>query len=146
MTAVKPKVQVSVTSLKPGQIEKLLTQSMELKDKLATAKEILRSYKIKADRLTQLKRAKKDMNEQIEEEKKQIEDGYLEDSDYEQASNDELTLKNQIKEKNGELRDVMKLVNPGQQLFTYDYNIKGEPVKMQVERVVKIYINGREEK
>ena len=143
---MRPLTHNPKASVKPKKIENLRTSVMDLKDKLATAREILKSYKIKSDRLTQLKRAKKDMNEQIEEEKKQIEDGYLEDSDYKQASNDELTLKNEIKEKNGELRDVMKLVNPGQQLFTYDYNIKGEPVKMQVERVVKIYINGREEK
>lgn len=135
-----------MTDLKPNQIENLLTELVELKDKIASAKEILRSYKIRSERLTQLKRAKKDLNEQLEEEKKNIEDEFLEDKDYEQASNDELTLKNQIKEKNAELRQTMAQVNVGQQLSTYDYNIKGEPLKMQVERVVKVYINGKEEK
>jgi len=57
-----------------------------------------------------------------------------------------LTLKNQIKEKNAHLRKAMAQVNKDQDLSTYEYNIKGEPLKMQVERVVRVYINGKEEK
>lgn len=135
-----------MTDLKPNQIEKLLVELSELKDKYKGAKEILKSYKITSERLTQLKRARKDLGEQLEEEKKQIEDGFLDDSDYEQASNDELTVKNQIKELAAELKQAMSQVNTSQQLTVYDYNIKGEPVKLQVERVVKVYINGKEEK
>jgi hypothetical protein len=135
-----------MTDIKPNQIEKLLLQQVELKEKLLNAKEILRSYKIQSERLSQLKRAKKDIAEQVEEEKKNIEDKYLEDKDYETAANDELTLRNQIKEKNAELREAMAQVNKGQDLSTYDYNIKGEKLKVQVQRVVKVYINGKEEK
>ena len=40
----------------------------------------------------------------------------------------------------------MAQVNKDQDLSTYEYNIKGEPLKMQVERVVRVYINGKEEK
>ena len=132
--------------LKPFEIEKQLTKLMELKDKLAGVKEILRSYKIQSDRLKQLKQAKKEMNDQIEEEKRKIEDEHLADKDFETAKNDELNLKNDIKEKNVEFRQMMSKVNPGQDLSTYDYNIKGEPLKVQVQRVVKVFINGKEEK
>ena len=135
-----------MTDVKPNQIEKLLLEQIELKEKLLNAKEILKSYKIHSEKLTQLKKVKKDLNEQIDDEKKSIEDGYLEDKDYETAANDELTLKNQIKEKNAELRQTMASVNKGQDLSTYDYNIKGEKLKLQVQRVVKVYINGKEEK
>ena len=135
-----------MSDLKPNEIEKLLLEIMELKDKFQDAKAILRVYKIKSERLTQLKRAQKELKEQVDEEKKNIEDEFLEDSDYEQASNDELTLKNQIKEKNAHLRKAMAQVNKDQDLSTYEYNIKGEPLKMQVERVVRVYINGKEEK
>jgi len=135
-----------MADIKPNQIEKMLVELMELKDKLQNSREILRSYKITSERLTQLKRAKKELNQQLEEEKKNIEDGFLDDKDYETATNDELTLKNQIKEKNAELRQTMTEVNRNQDLSTYDYNIKGEQVKMQVQRVVKVYINGKEQK
>jgi len=135
-----------MTDIQPNQIEKLLVSQIELKEKLLNAKEILKSYKIHSEKLTQLKKVKKDLNEQIDEEKKTIEDKYLEDKDYETAANDELTLKNQIKEKNAELRQAMATVNKGQDLSTYDYNIKGEKLKLQVQRVVKVYINGKEEK
>jgi len=135
-----------MADIKPNQIEKMLVELMELKDKLQNSREILRGYKITSEKLTQLKRVKKELNEQIEEEKKNIEDGFLDDKDYETAANDELTLKNQIKEKNAELRQTMTQVNRNQDLSTYDYNIKGEQVKMQVQRIVKVYINGKEQK
>jgi len=135
-----------MTDIKPNQIEKMLVELMEIKDKLQNAREILRGYKITSEKLTQLKRAKKELYQQIEEEKKNIEDGFLDDKDYETAANDELTLKNQIKEKNAELRQTMTQVNRNQDLSTYDYNIKGEQVKMQVQRIVKVYINGKEQK
>jgi len=135
-----------MADIKPNQVETLLVKVTELKEKYANAKEVLKSYKVKSERLTQLKRANKDLREQINEEKKNIEDEFLEDKDYEEATNDELTLKNQIKEKNAELRQAMAQINKGQDLSTYDYNIKGEPIKLQVERVVKVYINGKEQK
>ncbi|MBN2096409.1 hypothetical protein JW752_03325 [Candidatus Peregrinibacteria bacterium] len=131
---------------KPHQIENLLLELVELKEKLQDARAILRGYKVTSDRLTQLKRAKKDLGDQMEEEKKNIEDEFLEDTDYENAHNDELDYKNKIKDKNAELRKLMAEVNKNQDLSTYDYNIKGEPMKVQVQRVVKVFINGKEEK
>ena len=133
-------------ALKPNQVEKLLVELAEIKDKLADAKAILKDYKVKSDRLSQLKKAKKELAEQIDEEKDRIESDFYEDKDYEQSKNDELTYKNQIKEKSSELREAMAQVNVDQQLSTYEYNVKGEPIKMQVERVVKVYLNGREQK
>ena len=135
-----------MTDLKPLEIEKSLTKLIELKDKLFGVKEILKTFKINSDRLKQLKVARKEMSEQIEEEKRRIEDEFLADKDFEQAKNDELNLKNDIKEKNSEFRELMAKVNPGQDLSTYDYNIKGEATKVQVQRVVKVFINGKEEK
>ena len=130
--------------LKPNQIENLLVELTELKEKLTDSKAILRGYKMTSDRLTQLKRAKKDLGEQIVDEKKNLEDEFLEDTDYEQAHNDEIEYKNKIKDKNTELRELMTQVNKGQDLSTYEYNIKGEPIKLQVQRVVKVFINGKE--
>ncbi|MBN2087804.1 hypothetical protein JW758_05640 [Candidatus Peregrinibacteria bacterium] len=135
-----------MADVKPGQIEKKLVELMELKEKMLDTKEILKSFKVKSERLTDLVKAKKDISEQVAEEKDRIENEFYEDNDYEKAKNDELTLKNQIKEKNSELREMMKTVEVEKQLLSYDYNIKGEKVKMQVERVVKVYLNGKEEK
>jgi hypothetical protein len=135
-----------MTNIKPNQIEKLLVELVDIKEKLMNAKEILRSYKVKSDLLTQLQKTKKELGEQIADEKDRIENEFYVDKDYETSKNDELTYKNQIREKSSELRQLMAQVNPDQQLSTYDYNIKGELLKMQVERVVKVYINGKEEK
>jgi uncharacterized protein involved in exopolysaccharide biosynthesis len=135
-----------MSDLKPNQIENSLAKLLELKDKLFLVKETLKTYKINSDRLKQLKVARKEMSEQIEEEKRRIEDEFLADKDFEQAKNDELNLKNDIKEKTSEFRELLAKVNPGQDLSTYDYNIKGAPTKVQVQRVVKVFINGKEEK
>jgi hypothetical protein len=135
-----------MADLKPLEIEKTLTKILELKEKLFGVKEVLKTFKINSDRLKQLKVARKEMSEQIEEEKRKIEDEFLADKDFEQAKNDELNFKNDIKEKTAEFRELMAKVNPGQDLSTYDYNIKGEPTKVQVQRVVKVFINGKEEK
>lgn len=135
-----------MSDVKPGQIEKKLVEVVGVKEKLLDAKEILKSYKIKSERLTDLVKAKKDISDQVSEEKDRIENEFYEDKDFEQAKNDELTYKNKLKEKNSELRELMSTINIDQQISTYDYNIKGEKLKMQVERVVKVYINGKEEK
>jgi len=135
-----------MANIKPNQIEKLLVELVGIKEKLINAKETMRGYKVKSDLLSQLQKTKKELGEQISVEKNRIENEFYEDKDYETAKNDELTYKNQMREKNAELRELMAQVNPDQQLSTYDYNIKGEPLKMQVQRVVKVYINGKEEK
>lgn len=135
-----------MADVKPNQIENKLVELMGLKDKLLDAREMLKSFKIKSDRLKDLQSAYKDLRDQISEEKDKIENEFYDDKDYEKSKNDELTYKNQIKEKGSELREIMKNVDTDKQLSSYDYNIKGEKLKMQVERVVKVYINGREEK
>jgi|SRR5210317_1868850 len=126
------------------QIQKVLEKIIEKKDKLAGAKEILKSYKIKSDKLTQLKRVQKDLKEQIIEEKKRIEDEYLDDRDYEDALNESLTLKNDIKELAGELRQLSaKKYNPPT-LKTEDHNLVTGQYKLQLEFVPRVYINGSE--
>lgn len=133
-------------TLKPNQIENLLQELIAIKEKLEDSKAILNNFKIRSEKLTQLKKAKKELGEQIDEEKDRIENEYYADKDYETSKNDTLTYRNQIREKNAEIRKALAEVNVDQQLSTYEYNIKGAPLKMQVERVVKVYINGKEEK
>jgi len=129
-----------------AKLENLLVQLHELKDKLFLTKTTLKEYKIKSDRLTQLISARKEMNEQIKEEKDRIEDEFYEDPTYETAKNDELTYKNQVKEKTGEIKQATATMNPDQTLFTIDYNVKGEQYKLQIERAPRVYINGKEQK
>lgn len=129
-----------------NQIEKLLLELTELKEKLADTKAVLHHYKITSETLTQLKKTKKELGEQIDDEKKRIEDGYLGEKDYEEAYNDNLKIKSDIKEKNAHLKKAMSEINTSETLSTYTYNIKGEELKVQVERAVKVYINGKEEK
>jgi len=133
-------------SVKPNQIEKLLQELLKITNKLEDTKAVLKHYRVKSERLTDLMKAKKELAEQIADEKDRIENEFYEDKDYETAKNDQLTLKNQTREKASELRHVMAQVDKDQLVSTYDYNIAGEKIKMQVERGVKVYLNGREQK
>jgi len=132
--------------VKPNQVENILVNISEMQDKMQDAKVILKNFKMDSDRLRQLKGAYKEMKAQLDEEKDRIEDEFYQDPSYEEAKNSELTLKNQMKEKNGELKQVMAKMKTEEQVSTYEYNIKGENQKLQVERVVKVYINGKEQK
>jgi hypothetical protein len=135
-----------MSDLKPLQVEKMLIELHEMKSKLLDAKAILKHFKIKSDRLSQLKKAYGELKEQMADEKKKIEDEFLQDKDYEAAHNDELTLKSDIKEKNAQLREALAAINTKELVSTYSYNIKGEELKVQVQRNVKVFINGREER
>lgn len=133
-----------MSDLKPYEIEKLLMELSDLKEALQSNRDILKYYKIQSENLHRLKQMQKDLKEQIEEEKQRIEAEFLEDEDYKNAKHDELLKKNEIKEKASELRQIMSKVNTREDLSIYDYNIKGEMLKLQVERSVKVYINGKE--
>jgi len=135
-----------MVKIQNGQIEKALVELAELKEKHANIKAVLKQYRITSDRLKELKKVKRELQEQIEEEKKRIEDEFLEHEDYEEAMNEELELKPKMRDKQREIREAVSSLNPEQQLSTYEYNVKGEPLKIQVERVAKVYINGKEER
>jgi hypothetical protein len=124
-------------------ISNLLVEIAEKKQKLEDAKIILKSYKIKSDRLDDLKSAAKELREQIKEEKDRIEDEFYEDQDYEQAKNDELTYKNEIKEKTGELSMILHKKYKAPELQTEDHTVNGEMVKLQLQFVPDIYLNGK---
>lgn len=132
-----------MTNLK---LEKMLLELFKLKEKISDNKALLKNYKIKSDRLTQLLSAKKDLMMQIEEEKNRIEDEMLEDKDYAEAKKSEKELKIELKEKNADIREELNEIKMTTLTASFDYMIEGEPVKVQIEKFVKFYLNGKEEK
>ena len=127
-------------------LEKLLLELLKLKQKSDDNKALLKSYKIKSDRLTQLMSAKKDLMVQIEEEKNRIEDEMMEDIDYADAKKTEKEVKVQLKEKNADIREELAEMKMNNLTASLDYVIEGEPVKLQIEKFVKFFLNGKEQK
>lgn len=127
-------------------LEKLLLELLKLRKKNDDNKALLKSYKIKSDRLTQLTAAKKDIHAQMEEEKNRIEDELLEDNDYAEAKKSDKELRIKIKEQNSDIRMMLDEVNKTTMHAEYDYNLEGEPLKMQMERAVLFFLNGKEQK
>ncbi len=127
-------------------LEKLLLELLKLKEKTADNKALLKNYKIKSDRLTQLLAAKKDLMVQIEEEKNRIEDEMMEDNDYADAKKSEKELKVELKEKNSDIREELSEMKMNTLTASLDYVIEGEPVKLQIEKMIKFFLNGKEQK
>lgn len=127
-------------------IEKLLSDLLAIKEKIADNKAILKHYKVQSEQLAQLKNAYKELKRQIDDEKKRIEEEFFLDVDYEQAKKDELTYSSELKEKVGELKTVLSQVERTEDLVSLEYNINNEPMKVQLERIMKVYVNGNEQK
>ncbi|MFN7160184.1 MAG: hypothetical protein ACK4NC_01070 [Candidatus Gracilibacteria bacterium] len=127
-------------------IEKLLSDLLAIREKVADNKAILRHYKVQSEQLAQLKNAYKELKRQIDDEKKRIEEEFFLDVDYEQAKKDELTYSTEVKEKIGELKAVLSQVERTEDLVSLEYNINNEPLKVQLERVMKFYVNGNEQR
>jgi len=132
-----------MTNLK---LERMLLELMKLKEKSKDNKALLKQYKIKSDRLTQLLSAKKDLMAQIEEERNRIEDEMMEDTDFADAKKTEKELKVAIKEKKSDIREELVQMKMNGLTASLDYVIQGEPVKLQLEKFVKFYLNGKEQK
>ena len=127
-------------------LEKQLLELLRVKKKLDDYKALLKNYKIKSDRLTQLVAAKKDLQMQIEEEKNRIENELMEDNDYADAKKKEKEAKIEIKEANSDIRETLTEIKMNTLTASYDYMIEGEQLKVQVEKFVKFYLNGKEQK
>ena len=123
-------------------IDLILEQLFTIKEKLADSKAILKNYKVQSEKLTQLKLVKKELAEKIKEETDSIENEFYNDVDYEKAKNDELTFKNQIKEKTSELKTTLAVKYKTSDLITDSRLVKGQQLKLQLEFAPTVYVNG----
>ena len=83
---------------------------------------------------------------QVEEEKNRIEDELMEDNDYADAKKTEKELKAQTTETNADIREELAEMKMNTLTASLDYVIEGEPIKVQIEKFVKFFLNGREQK
>lgn len=127
-------------------LEKLLLELLKLQEKSTNNKALLKQYKIKSDRLTQLLSAKKDLMAQINEEKERIEDEMMEDNDFAYAKKTEKELKIKIKETKSEMRAELVQMKMNGLTASLDYVVEGQPVKVQIEKNVTFYLNGKEQR
>lgn len=136
-----------IVNEQPAPVEKqmqlILQEIVRTQNELKSTRVVLSHYKFKSEKLTQLKRAKKELIDQINDEKKMIEDEFLEDADYEKAINDKLTLGNKLKELKSELKEAAAKKYEAKQLATEDHLVEGEQYKLQLEFAPTIYLNGK---
>lgn len=126
------------------QINKLIKETAEIKEKISDKKIILNHFKITSQKLIELKRAKRGINEQIKEEKDRIESEHYENKDYEEAKNETLTLKKKLFEKVTQLKLAYRNKFRPPALQSEDLHVNGERLSVICEFSTKLYINGKE--
>lgn len=126
------------------QIQSIVENIVALKEKIEGTKIILKEYKIESPELDALKKKQKTLNETIGEEKERIEGRLLEDIDYEKASNEILTLKNEFKEQKALLAQALKKKNKIPGLQTENMLVKSGQMKLQLEFTPVIFLDGKE--
>ncbi len=70
----------------------------------------------------------------------------MEGNDYADAKKTEKELVVEIKEKAADIREELIEIKMNDLTASLDYVIEGEPVKVQIEKMIKFYLNGKEQK
>lgn len=126
------------------EIDQLLKEMTELKEKISDRKIIISHFKITSQKLTELKKAQRGINEQIKEEKERIESEHYENEEYENAMNETLTLKDKLFEKVTQIKLAYRNKFKPPAMQSEDRNVDGERVSLVCEFSTKIYANGKE--
>lgn len=141
---MKNEIVIEMPAPNEQQIQALIEGIMATKEKIESNKIVLKDFKIKSPELDDLKKKQKVLKEAMDAEKERIENVHLEDKDFEQAKNDDLTLRNQLKEKTAMLRVALRNKHKVNSLYTEDHVVNNEQMKLQLEFAAKVYINGKE--
>lgn len=126
------------------EFDDLYSAITKIKEDIGDRKIIISHYPIKSNKLKELQKAQKGINEQIKEEKERIETEHYENEDYENAKNETLTLKEKLLEKLTQLRLAYRHKFRSPEMQSEDRQVNGERVSLICEFVPKIYANGKE--
>ncbi len=128
-----------------AKLESLLAKLIKEKEKLEDTRALLKGYKIASEHLGELTKAYRDLRDQIKAEKEHLEEALNEDVDYVKGKEDQTLHQEQIKELAAQLRELFATLSK-EDVAKYEYLIEGERQQVQIEKIVKMYVNGKEQK
>lgn len=140
---VKTHIEQSVDQNEKQEIQKLLYEIVETKDRIVSNRIIMKNYKVASDPLSKLKQQMKVLKEAMEEEKERIEKELALDKDYEKSKHEDLKLKNELKEKMAMLRLSLRNQHKVASVYTEKYEVKGVQMKLQLEFAPNLYLEGK---
>ncbi|PIV90804.1 hypothetical protein COW46_01515 [Candidatus Gracilibacteria bacterium CG17_big_fil_post_rev_8_21_14_2_50_48_13] len=128
------------------QLERLLADLVKERERHAVAKERLKEFRIESEALTDLKRAARDIRDQVKAEKQRLEEEFKQDEDFQDSTKEELESRERMRELTHELRELLAEFPMKDDLASFEFNIQGDRQQIQLEKVLKMYINGKEQR
>lgn len=129
-----------------AKLETMIAELLKERERQAVAKERLKEFKIESETLTDLKRAARDIRDQAKAEKQRIESEMKEDEEYQDAEKEEREARERMREILHELREMLAEFPMKDDMASFEFNIQGDRQQVQLEKVVKMYLNGKEQK
>ena len=116
------------------------------KDDLRDVKNALKHFKVTSELLEELRKAKKDIGGQFNEEKERIEAEFSKDGTYNKLREEKLDKEEQIALAKQDLRKSLEKETIANGMAEIEVEVDGMPVKLQTQVRVELYFNGVEEK
>jgi len=122
---------------------KLIEAEKLLKYHKDTVKDI--EKEVFTERLESLEKAKKEIMDQMKQEKKVIKHELLQDNDqYAESTRMQIETKGEVNNLKSELKESLKNYDSGEQLTIFDVVVDGEKYLLQSQKSVDIFINGKQ--
>lgn len=116
------------------------------KDELKDIKNALKAYKVTSEKMEELKKARKEFTQQINEEKDRVEAEFQKDKTYNELREKVLDQEEKIAVSKQDLRVILRDEAMKNEFFELQFEVNGIPFKLQSQAKVAIYFNGKEEK
>jgi len=124
----------------------LLERMFRAKDELKETKNALKAYKVTSEKMEELKKARKEFTDQINDEKARIEGEFQKDKTYNELREKVLDAEEKIAVSKQDLRVLLKQKAMENEFFEMQFDVNGIPFKLQSQAKVALYFNGKEEK
>lgn len=116
------------------------------KDELKDLKNALKAYKVTSESMEELKKTRKELTQQINDEKDRIEAEFQQDKTYNELREKVLDAEEKIAVAKQDLRTILREEAMKSDFVEMQFEVNGIPFKLQSQAKVAIYFNGKEEK
>lgn len=128
------------------QAQAIVERLFRSKEDLKAIKDALRDYKISSEKLEELKKSRKVFSQQINDEKMKIEEKMNKDKAYIEFREKVLDHEEKIAVAKQDLRVLLRAEALAKGMVEMEFDVNGQPVKLQSQAKVALYFNGKEEK
>lgn len=128
------------------QAQNMVERMFRAKDELKDIKNALKAYKVTSEKMEELKKARKEFTQQINEEKDRIEAEFQQDKTYNELREKVLDAEEKIAVAKQDLRVILRDEAMKKDFVEMQFEVNGIPFKLQSQAKVAIYFNGKEEK